>query len=102
MVNRGDWRTLGSLGEGRTRHDPRSAATRLASGAVLAGGSMIGVVFEKKQPPYALSFNKKSMSKNVCYQVPPSNSTDEGFLKICNFTLFTTQKLSYGSGKMKL
>ncbi|KII66465.1 hypothetical protein RF11_02110 [Thelohanellus kitauei] len=55
--------------------------------------------FEK--PPYASSF-KKSMSKNVCYQGTTPNSTDDGFLKMSNFTLFPTQKLSYGRGKMKL
>ncbi|KII66674.1 hypothetical protein RF11_12702 [Thelohanellus kitauei] len=32
------------------------------------------------------------------YQGPTPNSTDDGFLKICNFTLFPTQKLNYDPG----
>ncbi|KII65826.1 hypothetical protein RF11_04097 [Thelohanellus kitauei] len=52
--------------------------------------------------PTSSKFLKKSMSKNMCYKGPTPNSTDGGFLKISNFNPFPTQKLSVGSGKMKL
>ncbi|KII65442.1 hypothetical protein RF11_05464 [Thelohanellus kitauei] len=41
------------------------------------------------------------MSKNVCYQGPTPNSTDDGLLKISIFTLFPAQKTIYGCGTDK-